>query len=174
MRTVDNIPSFFVVLRLGFLAVLLGCSDAAPDRVEHIRDIVTLSLMSWETLDENDFSSTAHDELVFAYPGERTDLEGALKVFRMWKAKFKDTRVYIHQILVDGNRFAAEYQFATTNIASGKRTVMGTTAVGEVRDGTIILLKEYTDSQVDDLQRDGKLPLDEGAEPFPWPDISTQ
>lgn len=174
MRTIDGIPSFFIAMGLSLSAVLPASADEASGCVEHIRDIVTLSLMSWETLDEKDFTSTAHDELVFAYPGERTDLEGALKVFRMWKAKFRDTRVYIHQILVDGNRFAAEYQFATTNIASGKRTVMGTTAIGEVRDGTIVLLKEYTDGQVDDLQRDGKLPLDEGAEPFPWPDISTQ
>ncbi|MFT5501871.1 MAG: ketosteroid isomerase-like protein [Woeseiaceae bacterium] len=174
MRTANCISSFFVALGLGLLAILPGCSYEATDRVEQTRDIVALSLMSWETLDENEFSSTAHDDLVFAYPGERTDLEGALKVFRMWKAKFKDTRVYIHQILVDGNQFAAEYQFATTNIASGKRTVMGTTAVGEVRDGAIILLKEYTDGQVDDMQRDGKLPLDEGDEPYPWPDISSE
>lgn len=174
MRTANSIPSFLIALGLGLTTVLPASTDTATDRVEQIRDIVTLSLMSWETLDEKEFSSTAHDKLVFAYPGERTDLEGALKVFRMWKVKFRDTRVYVHQILVDGNRFAAEYQFATTNIASGKRTVMGTTAVGEVRDGAIILLKEYTDGQVDDLQRDGKLPLDEGDEPFPWPDISRQ
>jgi len=174
MRKVYCIPSFLIALVLGLTIVLPASADTESDCVEHIRDIVTLSLKSWETLDENDFTSTAHEKLVFAYPGERTDLEGALKVFRMWKAKFRDTRVYIHQILIDGNRFAAEYQFATTNIASGKRTVMGTTAVGEVQDGAIILLKEYTDGQVDDLQRDGKLPLDEGDEPFPWPDVPKQ
>ncbi|MEE4661742.1 MAG: nuclear transport factor 2 family protein [Halieaceae bacterium] len=127
------------------------------------------SLKSWETLEETDFSGTAHPDLIFAYPGERTDLEGALEVFRMWKDKFRDTKVYVHQVLVDGDSFAAEYQFATTKKSTDKRTVMGTTAVGRVQDGLIILLKEYTDGQVDDLQVEGKLPLDEGAEPFPWP-----
>jgi len=129
------------------------------------------SLKSWETLSEDDFSATAHPDLVFAYPGERTDLEGALGVFRMWREKFRDTKVYVHRILVDGARFSAEYQFATTSKASVLRTVMGTVAVGEVRDGRIAVLKEYTDGRVDDLQREGELPLDEGAEPFPWPQI---
>ena len=136
-----------------------------------IEAIVTTSLLSWETLIEDEFASTSHPDLVFAYPRERTDVDGALRVFRMWKEKFTDTRVYIHQILVDGNSFAAEYQFATTNIATGLRTAMGTVAIGDVCDGQIILLKEYTDGRVADMQEEGKMPLDEGLEPFPWPNF---
>lgn len=149
----------------------------APDQANEaatVHAIVHRSLMSWETLDEADFVDTAHPQMIFAYPGQRTDFDGALAVFRMWRDKFRDTRVYVHQILVDGPRFAAEYQFATTSKASGLRTVMGTVAIGEVRDGKIILLKEYTDSRVDDLQREGKLPLDEGEEPYPSPWVAPQ
>lgn len=135
---------------------------------EAIRATVTKSLMSWETLVEEEFVATAHPDLLFAFPRVRTNLEGAQQVFRMWKDEYHDTRVYIHQILVDGDRFAAEYQFATTNNESGKRTVMGTIAIGEVRDGLIVLLKEYTDGRVADLQEKGELPLEEGEEPFPW------
>jgi ketosteroid isomerase-like protein len=152
------------------LAALLPTAPlSAEPLAEDVRSIVMRSLKSWETLDEKAFIETAHPDLLFAYPGQRTDRQGALQVYRMWKEKFRDTKVYVKQILVEDSRFAVEYQFATTSIASGKRTAMGTTAVGEIRDGKIVLLKEYTDSQVDDLQREGKLPLDEGAEPFPWP-----
>ena len=150
-------------------ALLPKTGRAATPSDDEVRAVVMRSLMSWETLNEADFTETAHPQLIFAYPGKRTDNAGALAVFRMWKDKFKNTKVYVHQILVDGNRFAVEYQFATTSKASGKRTAMGTTAVGELRDGRIIVLKEYTDSQVDDMQRLGELPLDEGAEPYPWP-----
>lgn len=157
-------------LLLVAVLLLTACSLKEPD-MEEVRVIVATSLKSWENLEEGDFTSTAHPDLIFAYPGERTDYQGALRVYRMWREKFRNTRVYIHQILVDGDRFAAEYQFATTNIASGKRSVMGTVAIGEIRDGKIILLKEYTDGSVDDLQKQGKLPLDEGEEPFPWPPL---
>ena len=134
-----------------------------------IEALVRQSLMSWQTGNEAEFSETAHPDLLFAFPGARTDAAGAIEVFRFWKEKFTDTRVYVHRILVDGNRFSAEYQFASTHKASGKRTVGGTVAVGEVRDGRIVLLKEYVDGRVSDLQEAGELPLDEGAEPFPWP-----
>ncbi len=163
-----NIAAGWLSLLLLGSSGLVSAQEAQPS-AEQIRSLVVTSLMSWETLDEKDFSGTAHPDLVFAYPGERTDLDGAVEVFRMWKDKFRDTKVYVHQVLVDGNRFSAEYQFATTKKSTGKRTVMGTTAVGSVEDGLIIVLKEYTDGQVDDLQVEGKLPLDEGAEPFPWP-----
>jgi ketosteroid isomerase-like protein len=151
------------------VAVMLAQAGPQSGADERLREVVTRSLMSWETLVEEEFTGTAHPDLLFAFPRVRTDLDGALGVFRMWKAEYRDTRVYIHQILVDGNRFAAEYQFATTNKASGKRTVMGTIAIGQLREGRIVLLKEYTDGRVADLQEQGKLPLEEGEEPFPWP-----
>jgi ketosteroid isomerase-like protein len=153
--------------------MLLGCwpvlSLAGGEGDAAIEALVRRSLMSWQTGVEEDFRATAHPDLVFAFPGARTDAEGAMEVFRFWKEHFTDTKVYVHRILVDGNRFSAEYQFATTRKSSGKRTVGGTVAVGEVKDGRIVLLKEYVDGRASRLQEEGKLPLDEGQEPFPWP-----
>lgn len=164
-----NRLSGWLALVAGLVAVMLVQADSGPSADQRVRELVTTSLMSWETLVEEEFTGTAHPELLFAFPRVRTDFDGALRVFRMWKDEYRDTRVYIHQILVDGDRFAAEYQFATTNKASGKRTVMGTIAIGQLREGRIVLLKEYTDGRVADLQEQDKLPLEEGEEPYPWP-----
>ena len=38
-----------------------------------------------------------------------------------------------------------------------------------VKDGKIILWKEYLDGRVKKLQASGELELEEGLEPFPWP-----
>ena len=151
------------------IATAEGTMDS-PER-NSIEALVRDSLLSWETGNEEQFTSTAHPDLLFAFPGERTDTRGALNVFRFWQEKFKDTRVYIHWILIDGNRFAVEYQFATTRVATGERSAMGTVAIGEVREGKIILLKEYTDGRGSRMQESGELPLDEGQEPFPWPKV---
>ena len=58
---------------------LLGLVALAPAALatelssEEIRSLVMRSLKAWETLDERDFTDTAHPDLVFAYPGQRTD-----------------------------------------------------------------------------------------------------
>ena len=145
--------------------VSAGCNNTSDE----IEALVVASLESWESGDESVFLSTAHPDLLFAFPGERTDAAGALGVFRYWQANFEDTRVYVNWVLVDGDRFAAEYQFATTKISNGRRTAVGTVAIGRVQDGKIVLLKEYTDGRASRLQEAGDLPLDEGETPFPWP-----
>jgi hypothetical protein len=38
-----------------------------------------------------------------------------------------------------------------------------------VKDGKLVLWKEYLDGRVTKMQRDGELPVDEGEPPFPWP-----
>ena len=78
-----------------------------------------------------------------------------------------DTRVYIHQVTVDGQEFAVEWQFATTDRSSGTRTAVSDAIMGRVQDGKIILWKEYLDGRVPSLQREGQLELEEGEEPFP-------
>ncbi len=162
------------------LAGVLGASavPASDDGTglgrEAIVDLVTRSLESWQTEDREAFAATAHPEILFAFPRRRVDAAGAMEVFDYWAENYDDTRVYIHWILVDEQRFAMEYQFATTHVATGKRTNMGTVAIGEVRDGRIVLLKEYTDGRVATLQENGELPLEEGEEPFPWPRVPAQ
>ncbi|MCP5433128.1 MAG: nuclear transport factor 2 family protein [Alphaproteobacteria bacterium] len=145
--------------------------DPAPAPRDEIAALVTASLESWETRDRDQFRATAHEDLVFAFPGRRTDLAGALAVFDKWSAEYEDTKVYIRRILVEGDAFAAEYQFATTRKDTGRRSVAGTVALGRVADGKIVLIKEYLDGRVSRGQEAGLMPLDEGAEPFPWPPI---
>jgi ketosteroid isomerase-like protein len=142
--------------------------------VATVEQLVRNSLHAWETGDEQLLLSTVDPDLRFAFPGTRTDAAGALRVFRYWQQHYRDTRVYIHWILVDGERFAAEYQFATTEKASGTRTAAGTVAIGSVRNGRIVSLKEYVDGRVSRLQAAGELPLEEGQEPFPWPNSDRQ
>lgn len=124
---------------------------------------------SWEIGDTELFLSTLHEDFTFAYPRTRTDSAGALDVFELWRENYANTKFYIHQLLVDCNRFAVEYQFATTRKATGKRSVVGTVSIGSIRDGKLYVVKEYLDGRVSRLQEAGKLPLDEGAEPYPWP-----
>lgn len=159
----------------GVLFVLLcsgGPANAGDEKSPPGADVEPLvrnSLSSWETGDEKLFLSTAHRDLSFAFPGTRTDAQGALEVFLYWKEHYENTKVYVNWVLVDGARFAAEFQFATTRKSDGKRSSASTVAIGEVRDGQIILFKEYTDGRVSRMQLKGELPLDEGQEPFPWP-----
>ena len=168
MKTISYLKYIFLALTLTSVTLVASGGEEQSSR-EYIRNLITTSLMAWETGDERDLISTSHDDLLFAFPGERTGTQGALNVFRYWNENYQNTKVYINWILIDNNKFAVEYQFATTQISSNKRTAMGTVAIGEVKDGKIILLKEYTDGRASRLQKTGELPLEEGEEPFPWP-----
>ncbi len=134
-----------------------------------VERLVRDSLRSWETGDVDLFLSTMHKDVTFAYPGERMGAAAALEVFRFWRENYENTRIYIHQVIIDGPRFAAEYQYATTRKDSGKRSAVGTVATGIVKDGKLYVVKEYLDGRVSRQQEAGELPLEEGEEPFPWP-----
>lgn len=152
------------------LAITSLCHGAETVARELVRDLVERQARSWETGDEAMFMATLHADVVFAYPGKRLDGAGSLKIFRDWKRDFRDTKMHVRRVVIDGAQFAIEYTFATTNIASGKRTASGTVAIGEVRDGKLWVWKEYLDGRVSRQQAAGELPVDEKAEPFPWPD----
>jgi uncharacterized protein (TIGR02246 family) len=150
----------------------ISCRPAAaeaPTRAA-IQRLIEQQAHAWETGDEQAFLSSLDEHAVFAYPGKRLSREGALSSFRGWKRDFRDTQLHVTHLVIDGSQFAVEYMFATTNVATGKRTAGGTVAVGEVRDGRILSWKEYLDGRVSRLQATGELPVDEAAEPFPWPD----
>ena len=74
-----------------------------------------------------------------------------------------------YSMLKYGDNVAVEWQFATINIESGERQVVSDGIIGKVKDGKIILWKEYLDGRVKNLQASGELELEEGEEPFPWP-----
>lgn len=153
-----------------FILWLTVTASAVVPRRTQVEALVKAQARSWETGDESAFLATVHEDLVFAYPGKRLGKNDALQIFKEWKRDFKDTQMRVHRVVIDGANFAIEYTFATTNIATGQRTAAGTVAIGEVRDGRLLIWKEYLDGRVSRAQAKGELPVDEMAEPFPWPD----
>ncbi len=158
-------------MRWLLLVLFLPLVSMAADR-PLVEKLVRDHLKSWETEDEALFLSTVHPDLVFAYPGKRLGKQEALAVFRQWAADCSDTRVHIHSIIIEGDRFSVEYTYATTNDATKVRTATGTVTVGRVQDGKLIIWKEYLDGRVSRMQAKGELPVDEFAEPYPWPDTA--
>jgi ketosteroid isomerase-like protein len=162
-----GIPVVVVMLIVGAAATPAVAGSKTSRAV--VERLVRDWLRSWEVSDEKLFRSIIHPDIVFAYPGKREDHAAALASYAEFHQSFEKTRVYIHQMLVDGNRFMVEYQFASTRKATGKRQAAGTIAIGEVRDGRLFIVKEYLDGRVSRMQEAGQLPVDEGAEPYPWP-----
>jgi hypothetical protein len=158
------------VLACCFFSTVFAQQEKAARPV--IEALIRDQLNSWSLEDEAMFLSTVHSEIVFAYPGARLDGAGALKLFRYWAQNYSDTRVYFHNIIVEGNDFSVEYQFATTRDKDETRSASGTVTTGQVKDGKLILWKEYLDGRVTKMQREGELPVDEGEPPFPWPQKS--
>lgn len=125
---------------------------------------------AWMTGDTALARSILHEDALLAYPRRRVDRDTWVAELAAFHQQNVDTRVYVHRIIVDDETFAVEWQFATTDRETGERTAVGDAIIGEVRDGRISLWKEYLDGRVFALQRSGALPLDEGLEPFPWPE----
>jgi len=150
------------------LLILTGARAAAPDR-DAVVAVVAAFAKSWETGDLAAFEATLDDHLLWAHPGGTLDKAGAIAFFKKWKVEWKNTRIYPTQFIIEGNRVLAEYQFCATNLATGKREAEGTAAIGEVKDGKLVVWKEYYDHTVGALQAEGKIPVDEGAAAYPYP-----
>jgi ketosteroid isomerase-like protein len=150
-------------------AIAIPAALAADPSRDQVIATVTAFARSWETGDLAQFESTLDDSLLWAHPGGTLDKAGAIAFFKKWKVEWKDTRIYPTQFIVEGNRVLAEYQFCATNLATGKREAEGTAAIGEVRDGKLVVWKEYYDHTVGALQAEGVIPVDEGAPSFPYP-----
>lgn len=140
----------------------------ARAQVEHL---VHEHARAWMTGDTSLVRRILHPEALLAYPRRRVDRDTWVGELAAFHRQHEDTRVYVHRIIVDGDDFAVEWQFAATDRETGARTAVGDAIIGAVRDGTIVLWKEYLDGRIFALQRDGTLPLDEGEEPFPWPRV---
>ncbi len=167
-------------LILSVLCVGLAC-EPAPDgrhsaeaavnearRVE-VEALVRSHAAAWESGDTSGLAEIMHDEALFAYPRRRVDRATWAAELHAFGEAHEAVRIYIHRIIVDGDQFAVEWQFAATDVATGVRTAVSDAIVGVVADGRIISWKEYLDGQVSTLQREGRLTLEEGDEPFPWP-----
>ena len=102
----------------GFFVLLSVCCWANTAFAENpiakrsaVESLIRDQLNAWSLDDEQLFLSTVHPEIVFAYPGARLDKAGALKLFRYWSDNYSETRVYFHNIVIEGNLFSVEYQF---------------------------------------------------------------
>jgi ketosteroid isomerase-like protein len=154
-------------LALLLLAVACGGPESSERAVE---TLVRDHARAWMTGDTALVRSILHEDALLAYPRRRVDRNTWVAELAAFHEQNVDTRIYVHRIIVDGETFAVEWQFATTDRSTGERTAVGDAIIGEVRDGRISLWKEYLDGRIFALQRAGELPLDEGLEPFPWPE----
>ena len=158
---------------VGFAHCLFGALRAggtpSPPAREEVLNIVLIQLGAWATGDREAFLATLHPDVVFAWPGKRLDLKEVTQAFDEWLEAFEDTTFLLHKAVIEENNFAIEYRFSSTRRSNGKRHSTGTVAIGFVEDGKIRVIKEYLDGRVSRLQEAGELPLDEGKEPFPWP-----
>ena len=153
------------------LAALTSCGTLSQkeNNDKAIENIVNQHAKAWETGDYKLLDGILHENIVFAYPGRRLDKKETLQDFLDYNKSFKDTKIYINKIIVDGDDLAVEWQFASTNMKTGNRTAVSDAIIGKVKDGKIIVWKEYLDGRVSRMQVAGNLTLEEGAEPFPWP-----
>jgi uncharacterized protein (TIGR02246 family) len=156
-----------IAVVLLIVVMMGGCGT--PDKGDEIKDLVQRHALAWESGDARLLDEILHEDVVFAYPGRRLDKQQTLEDLAYFKNHFTDTKVYISKIIIDGGDVAVEWQFATTEIATGKRSVVSDAIIGKVKDGKIIVWKEYLDGRVKTKQAEGELALEEGEEPFPWP-----
>tara|TARA_Y100000310_G_scaffold270643_1_gene284616 strand:- start:42 stop:614 length:573 start_codon:yes stop_codon:yes gene_type:complete len=132
-------------------------------------DLVEKHAQAWIDGDLELLDSLLHEEVVFAYPGRRLNKEQTLADLTYFRDHFRDTKVYINKIIIDGNELAVEWQFASTKVETGHRQVVSDAIIAEVKDNQFIVWKEYLDGRVKLLQATDELFLEEGEEPYPWP-----
>ena len=159
-----------IFLMIVFIAVIIGCSQSVNLKDKELgKELVFKHAKAWETGDVELLSSILHEDVVFAYPGRRLNKTETMQDFIDYNKSFKDTKIYINKVIVDDDDLAVEWQFASTNFKTGNRTAVSDAIIGKVKDGKIIVWKEYLDGRVSRMQIAGNLTLEEGQEPFPWP-----
>jgi ketosteroid isomerase-like protein len=159
-------------LVFGFLILslfLIGCEGLDDLEEKKIEDMVYKHARAWEIGDKDMLNEVLHEDVVFAYPGRRLNKEQTIDDLDYFSKHFEGTKVYIHNIIIDDDLVAVEWQFATTKTETGERQVVSDAIIGKVQDGKFIVWKEYLDGRVKLLQASGELWLEEGDEPYPWP-----
>ena len=157
---------------MALLIIVTGCNYATKNNQISKEEIITMvndHAEAWKTGNLELLDSLLHEDIMFAYPGRRLNKAQTIDDLIYFRENFKDTEVYINEIIIDGNNVAVEWQFATTNIETGERQVVSDAIIGKIQDGKIIVWKEYLDGRVKKLQASGELTYEEGLEPFPWP-----
>jgi len=152
------------------LLFLISCTSQPDSNNDEIKKLVLDMAAAWKNGDADLLNEILHDDVIFAYPGRRLNKVQTLDDLLYFRDNFKDTQVYINEIIVEGDKVAVEWQFATTNIETDERQVVSDGIIGKVKDGKIILWKEYLDGRIKNLQASGELTYEEGLEPYPWPE----
>lgn len=148
----------------------LGVGNNSHEEAKELAEQLTYDMAkAWEQGDVELLKEIMHEDIVFAYPGRRLNYDDVVADLEFYKDAFSDTKVYIHNIITEGDRVAVEWQFAATKNENGKRTAVSDGIIGKIQDGKIIEWKEYLDGRVSRMQEADELPLEEGEEPFPWP-----
>ncbi len=160
-----------IIILFSLVMIVISCAPPIQNDLENkeIEKLVMRHAKAWETGDYGLLDSILHEGLVFAYPGRRLNKTETLKDLIDYNATFKDTKIYVNKIIIDGDDLAVEWQFASTNKITGNRTVVSDAIIGKIQNGKIIIWKEYLDGRVSRMQIAGNLSLEEGEEPFPWP-----
>jgi len=130
---------------------------------------VSRTLSCWEKNDRTAFLDAFAEDAVFLYPGGQAKKPELGALFADLQARKTDVKVYIGPFIVLGNEFVVQYQFACTDRKSGKRQAVGTGVRGRLRNGKIVVFKEYWDGHIAEEQMRGELPLDEGLPVTPSP-----
>lgn len=179
MKATPLIASGILVLLVtGIVVGVSACSRSQADAVGGVNETLSRSEVAAFLVNhframgevDGDSLSDLHPEGVFAYPGKRLTPAQVAVAAKSWRDDYKQTKMRIRRLVIEGNVFVLEYLYASTNIATGKRQAVGTVAIGELRDGKLIFWKEYLDGRVSRTQAKDLLPVDDKAEPFPWPD----
>ena len=157
----------FIVICISFIISCVNNSKLKNE--DFAKELVHKHAKAWENGDLEFLDSVLHEDVIFAYPGRRLDKQETLADLIDYNKSFKDTKIYINKLIVDGEDLAVEWQFASTNIKTGNRTAVSDAIIGKMKDGKIIVWKEYLDGRVSRMQANGTLALEEGQEPFPWP-----
>jgi len=147
---------------------LIACTVPQSSK-ETITEMVYKHADAWATGNSDLLNTLLHDDVVFAYPGRRLNKEQTMEDLAYFRENFADTIVYIHEIIIDGDNVAVEWQFATTKIETGERQVVSDAIIAKIKDGKFIVWKEYLDGRVKLLQASDELYYEEGDEPYPWP-----
>ncbi len=172
-----GVPPLLCLAAVGMVLAAASCrsAEAGRDAIDRstVERLVRQHARAWETGDTALAGALVHERALLAYPRRRVDRATWLRELAQFSRTHLDTRIHVHEIVVDGVDFAVEWQFATTARDTGIRTAVSDAIIGRVEDGRIILWKEYLDPRVPRLQAEGLLPLDEGQTPFPWPKSPT-
>src|SRR3989338_1635087 len=67
------------------------------------KELVHKHAGSWETGNLELLDSVLHKDVVFAYPGRRLNKQETLNDLIDYNKTFKDTKIYINKIIVNGN-----------------------------------------------------------------------